>query len=67
MIRNSLKNNGFIKYKRSSEILGCSIDELKIIFENKFVESMSCENHGKVCDIDHIIPLSNSYHRRRCY
>jgi hypothetical protein len=60
MIRNSLKNNGFIKYKRSNEILGCSIEELRIILESKFDESMTWENYGIIWDIDHIVPLSTA-------
>lgn len=60
MIRNSLKNKGFIKYKKSKEILGCSIEDFKKYIENKFDESMNWENYGKVWDLDHIIPLSTA-------
>ena len=60
MIRNSLKDNGFIKYKKSAEIIGCSIDELKMFFESKFDKYMTWDNYGLVWDIDHIVPLSTA-------
>lgn len=37
--------------------LGCSIDELKIYIESKFIDNMSWENYGE-WEIDHIIALS---------
>ncbi len=39
------------------KLLGCSLEELKIYFESKFVTGMSWENHGE-WEIDHIKPLS---------
>jgi hypothetical protein len=36
------------------ELLGCSIDELKIHLENQFKEGMTWENHGIIWEIDHI-------------
>jgi len=57
MIRNSLKSNGFTKGKRSTEILGCTIDEFKYHIESRFINDMSWDNYGIVWDIDHIIPI----------
>lgn len=46
------------QYKRGSSIadLGCSLEDLRIHIENKFVDGMSWENYGE-WHIDHIIPL----------
>jgi len=60
MIRNSLKNNGFVKKERTNIILGMPIEEFKIYLENKFTDKMCWENYGVVWDIDHIVPLSTA-------
>lgn len=38
--------------------LGCSIRELKLYLENRFIEGMSWDNYGK-WHIDHIVPLNS--------
>lgn len=38
--------------------LGCTLEELKVYIESKFVEGMTWENHGQ-WHIDHIRPLSS--------
>jgi hypothetical protein len=38
-------------------MLGCSIKELQLHLESKWAVNMSWENHGKVWEVDHIIPL----------
>ncbi len=55
-LNGALKNN----YKTASAIkdLGCSIEELRVYFENKFKEGMTWENYGSVWHIDHVKPLS---------
>ena len=60
MIRNSLKNNGFVKNERTKIILGIPIEEFKIYLESKFIDDMSWENYGVFWDIDHIVPLSTA-------
>lgn len=55
---NAIKNN----YKSGSAVrdLGCSIEELKIYLESKFLPGMSWDNYGlKGWHIDHIKPLSS--------
>lgn len=50
------------KYKQvahTEELLGCTIEELKIYLESKFQEGMTWENHTHDgWHIDHIIPIS---------
>lgn len=67
IIRYSLKNKGFKKMSRTSQILGCSPMYLKSYLESKFEPWMSWENWGKYdgkintsWDIDHIIPISSA-------
>lgn len=48
-----IHNYGKSKWR---EILGCSIEELKIRLENQFQPGMSWENYGE-WHIDHIVPL----------
>lgn len=63
LIRISFKN-GFTKRSRTEKIIGCSYDELKKHFEDKFEAWMTWDNYGKYngelnygWDIDHIIPV----------
>jgi len=49
------------KYKSGSAVrdLGCTIEELKVYLESKFIEGMNWNNHSKTgWHIDHILPLS---------
>lgn len=57
LILRSLKSDGYIKSKKTESILGCNISEFKIFIENKFIDGMTWENHGK-WHLDHIIPTS---------
>lgn len=57
LICNSLSRRGFKKGSKTSEIIGCSFDELKRHLESKFKEGMSWDNRGE-WHIDHIIPLA---------
>jgi len=61
------------KGKKTKELLGCSIQELKIYLESKFREGMSWDNYGKYgWHIDHIIPcsmfdLTNLEQQKKCF
>lgn len=62
-----LKNKGFVKSKKTEEILGCSFEQFKTYIESKFEAWMTWENHGLYngtlnygWDIDHIIPLASA-------
>ncbi len=50
----SIGNTSY-KYKKSSELLGCTISELKKHLETKFKKDMSWSNYGQ-WHIDHIEP-----------
>jgi hypothetical protein len=56
LIRNGIKKKGYLKSKRTEEIIGCTVEELLNHLSSMFVEGMSFENHGE-WHIDHIIPL----------
>lgn len=47
------------KTKRTTELLGCSIEELKSYIELKFIDNMSWDNYGSIWEIDHIIPCAS--------
>jgi len=58
---------GWKKEKRSEEILGCDMQDFRNYIESQFLNWMSWENMGNVCDkleyncswdLDHIIPVS---------
>jgi hypothetical protein len=63
------------KCAKSIELLGCSIHELKIYLESKFLPGMTWENHGYGNDcwhIDHIIPcagfdLTKESEQHKCF
>lgn len=57
LIYNSIKNGGFSKKSKSSEILGISYQDFILYIEDQFLEGMTWENHGE-WHLDHIIPIS---------
>jgi len=57
LIRASFINRKFRKSSKTSEILGCSLDEFKIYIESKFINGMNWDNKIK-WQLDHIIPIS---------
>jgi hypothetical protein len=65
--KKNIKSFNTKKDSKMIEIIGCSIDDLKIHIESKFEDWMNWENYGKYngklnygWDIDHIIPISSS-------
>lgn len=53
------KTSSFKKRTKSSELLGCTIDQLRDHLASKFQPGMTFENHGQ-WHIDHIIPLASA-------
>jgi|688.fasta_scaffold265745_1 hypothetical protein len=67
-IRNLIKKNG----RRTIEMIGCSIQELKKWLEYQFNEDMTWENQGKYWHIDHVTPcasfdLTNEEELKKCF
>lgn len=56
-IRKQLKKSGYVKHEKTTELLGCTIVELREYLSGKFTAGMSWDNYGK-WHIDHIIPLA---------
>jgi hypothetical protein len=46
------------KTKRTTDYIGCTIDDLKLHIEKQFNKEMSWDNYGTYWQIDHIIPCS---------
>lgn len=57
LIRFCIKKQGYSKKSKTFKILGCTIEEFKVHLENKFVDGMTWDNHGK-WHLDHIYPVS---------
>lgn len=53
-VKNASKRKSF----RTTDLLGCSSEELKIYIESQFTNQMNWENYGNYWSIDHIYPLS---------
>lgn len=57
-IKQSLKRN--LKSKNTIELIGCTIEELKLHIENQFKDGMTWENYGfYTWHIDHIRPCAS--------
>ncbi len=69
-ISNALSKNGYKKYSKTIEILGCSFEEFKLYLEGKFEPWMTWDNRGLYnrefnygWDIDHLQPLCSKINR----
>jgi hypothetical protein len=64
---------GIAKSKQTIELLGCSVDDLKVYLESKFKDGMSWDNYGKNgWHVDHITPcarydLSDPEQQKQCF
>jgi len=58
-ISSAIKKQLGNKAYKTIELLGCSIQEARNHLENQFTNGMNWKNHGKVWEIDHIIPVSS--------
>jgi hypothetical protein len=54
-----VKKKGFIKSKKTRDVVGCSVEFLMTSLQNRFQEGMSWDNYGE-WEIDHIIPISSA-------
>ncbi len=53
-----MRRVGYKKAHRTFELIGCSIEALKVHLEARFTPEMSWENYGAYWEVDHIIPLA---------
>ena len=60
LIRNRIMRvlKGRRKEVKTLELLGCSLNKLKLHIEGGFDERMTWDNHGTYWHVDHIIPLA---------
>lgn len=72
-LRNRINNILYTKGKHGKyvELLGCDFKRYKEYLENKFLDGMSWDNHGK-WHIDHILPcvsfdLTKEEEQRKCF
>lgn len=54
-----LRHAGEPKKSRCLDLIGCTLDELKLHLESQFVDGMTWCNYGSVWHVDHIRPLSS--------
>lgn len=57
-IRRALKAQATTKARKTTELLGCTVEELRCHIEAQFTRGMSWTNYGRAWHIDHIIPCS---------
>lgn len=57
LIQNGIRNGGYTKKTKTSEILGCDYETFKSYIENKFKEGMTWGNRSE-WHLDHIFPIS---------
>lgn len=71
--RIGLALNGTVKSDRTTSLLGCSVEQLKIYLESKFQEGMTWDNYGTDgWHVDHIKPcdafdLTDPEQQRKCF
>jgi len=47
------------KAYKTIELLGCSIQKAREYIEKQFTDDMNWENHGKIWEIDHCLPINS--------
>lgn len=60
------------KTRKTHQLLGCTIPEVKQHLQKQFKKDMSWKNHAKVWEIDHIMPcasfdLKNIKEQKKCF
>ena len=58
-IRNAIVNGHAIKERRTLELTGCTIEQLKTHLESQFNARMTWANYGRAWHIDHIMPCAS--------
>ena len=60
LISKSFRRNGYKKYSKTSEIIGCDWSFFKSHIERQFLKGMDWEKMGTEIHIDHITPVSSA-------
>lgn len=55
----AIKNNGYLKKSKTSDMLGCNWSELKSHLELRFSDGMTWDNR-ELWHVDHIVPLASA-------
>jgi hypothetical protein len=63
---------GVKKADTTKNLTGCSMQQLKKHLESQFKKEMNWENHGKIWEIDHILPcnsfdLTDEEQQKKCF
>lgn len=72
-LRGALNRQSIQKTKKTMELIGCSIDFLRVHLKSKFSDGMTWNNYGKRgWHIDHIVPcayfdLSDPEEQKKCF
>lgn len=71
-ISGALKRRKAEKSARTTDLLGCSVQDLRIHLEKQFRPGMTWENYGRHWHVDHIVPcdafdLTDPEQQRRCF
>ena len=60
LIHSSIARKGYKKRSKTSEIIGCTFEQLKEHLENTWYNNYGTPYNGEPVHIDHIIPLSSA-------
>lgn len=60
LIRSSISKKGYTKRSKTSEIIGCTFEQLKEHLENTWYNNYGTPYNGEPVHIDHVIPLSTA-------
>lgn len=58
-VNQAIKRKGVVKSARTLELLGCTVEFLKVYLQERFLPTMTWENYGTLWYIDHIIPCAS--------
>ena len=62
-VRTALKQKKWLKWGKTQDYIGCTLQELKCHIEKQFIVGMYWHNYGE-WQIDHIIPVSSAKTKR---
>lgn len=71
-LKRQLRGGKVGKTHSALDLIGCTMEELQIHLQSKFIGDMAWNNHGTVWEIDHIVPctwfnLEDVEEQRKCF